>query len=60
MTLQCLGLSLIISVQENLYRKKLKNFFEEYERRSEKKLYTMFVNRIIQYHKVVDFPQINQ
>ena len=60
MTLQCLGLSLIISVQENLYRKKLKNFFEEYERRSEKKLYTMFVNRIIQYLKVVDFPQINQ
>jgi len=60
MTLHCLGLSLIISVQENLYRKKLKNFFEEYERRSEKKLYTMFVNRIIQYLKVVDFPQINQ
>ena len=26
----------------------------------EKKLYTMFVNGIIQYHKVVDFPQINQ
>ena len=37
MTPQCLGLSLTVSVQENLYRKQLKNFFEDYERRSGKK-----------------------